>query len=422
MEVVYTKCAGLDIHKRSIVACRLVGPPQGPVERQTRTFGTTPDALLSLNDWLVEGAVTHVGMESTGTYWKPIYNLLEASFEVWLLNAQHIKAVPGRKTDVKDAAWIADLLRHGLVRPSFIPPQPQRDLRDLVRERANFIRTRSTLANRVHKVLEGAGIKMGNVLSDVLGVSGRTIIEAMIEGESNPSVLAGLAHKRITQSHAKRAALEAALGGRLRKSHRFLLRELLTQMDNLSQTIANCDEAIKEACVEQEGWEGVVELLDSVPGIGRETAELLVAEIGTDMSRFPSAAHLAAWVGLAPGNNESGGKRRSGAIRKGNIWVRSALVQSAHGVVRCKGSRLSVQYRRIAGRRGNKRALVAVAHKLIVIVYHIISAREPYQELGADYYERRCDTHQTEVVAQRYARKLENLGFKVTLKPLAHAA
>lgn len=424
MQVVYTRCAGLDIHKKSIVACRISGPAdpsQGVVQRQTQTFGTTPEALLALYDWLSAAQVTHVAMESTGTYWKPIYNLLETGFEVWLLNAQHIKAVPGRKTDVKDAEWIANLLRHGLVRPSFIPPVAQRDLRELVRERANFIRTRSTLANRVQKVLEGGGIKLGNVLSDVLGASGRTIIEAILAGETNPDALAAMAHKRL-QTEPKREALKASLrgAGQLRGAQRFLLRELLAQMDSLSATILRCDQAIKQALSEQEGWEEVVELLDSVPGIGRETAELLVAEVGTDMSRFASAARLAAWVGLAPGNNQSGGKRGAGSpTRKGNEWVRSgvrsALVQAAHGAVRVKGSSLGAQYHRIAARRGKKRALVAVAHSLIVIVYHVVARREAYRELGGDYLERR---QRPEAVARRYMRRIEKLGFKVTLEPV----
>jgi transposase len=427
MQVVYTRCAGLDIHKRSIVACRIAGPAdpsQGPAQRQTQTFGTTPEALLTLYDWLSAAGVTHVAMESTGTYWKPIYNLLETSFEVWLLNAQHIKAVPGRKTDVKDAEWIANLLRHGLVRPSFIPPQAQRDLRELVRERANFIRTRSTLANRVQKVLEGAGIKLGNVLSDVLGASGRTIIEAMLAGEADPDVMVAMTHKKVREG-AKREELKAAVrgAGQLRGAQRFLLRELLGQFDSLSATIVRCDEAIKEALAEQEEeggskWEQAVELLDSVPGIGRETAELLVAEVGVDMSRFPSAAHLAAWAGLAPSNNQSGSKWGAGTTRKGNHWVRSALVQSAHGAVRTKGSSLGAQYYRIAARRGKKRALVAVAHALIVIVYHVIARREPYRELGADYLERQ----RPEAVAKRYMRRIEKLGFKVTLEPIGAAA
>lgn len=420
MDVIYTRCAGLDIHKRNIVAARVIGPAdpaQGPVQRQTQTFDTTPQGLLAVYDWLTDSGVTHVAMESTGTYWKPIYNLLETSFEVWLLNAQHIKAVPGRKTDVKDAEWIANLLRHGLVRPSFIPPQAQRDLRELVRERANFVRTRATLSNRVHKVLEGGGIKMGNVLTDVLGASGRTIIQAMLGGESDPDVLADLAHKRL---RPKREELKGALrgAGQLRGAQRFLLRELLGQLDSLSATIERCDQAIKEALAEEEGWEEVIELLDGVPGIGRETAELLVAEVGVDMSRFPSAAHLAAWVGLAPANNQSAGKRGAGTTRKGNTWVRSALVQAAHGAVRRKGSYLGAQYRRIGGRRGKKRALVAVAHSLIVIAYHIIARREPYRELGANYLERQ----QPEAVARRLVRRIEKLGFKVSMEPICAAA
>ncbi|MBF6614904.1 MAG: IS110 family transposase, partial [Chloroflexi bacterium] len=357
---------------------------------------------------------THVALESTGVYWKPIFNLLEGDFTVWVLNAQHVKNLPGRKTDVKDAEWLADLLRHGLVQPSFIPPQSQRDLRALTRERTNFVRQRATLINRVQKVLEGANLKLGDVASNVLGVSGRAILEAVVAGETDAKVLASLA---VGKLRSKRTELEVALQGRVRPHHRFLLTELLCQIDSLEETIAHFDEEIRAAC-NADGNEEVISLLDTIPGVGRELAEMLVAEIGTDMSRFPTAGHLAAWAGIAPGNNESAGKRRPGKTRQGDVWLKVGLVQAARGAIHTKGTYLAAQYRRLVTRRGDKRALVAVSHSILVIAYHVILRKEAYRELGADYFERR----KPEATAKRLARQIERLGFQVTLAPVATAA
>jgi transposase len=425
MNVTFERCAGLDVHKQSVVACRLLpesgGLGEGGVSShsphtysETRSFGTTIAELLRLSDWLSEGGVTHVALESTGVYWKPIFNLLEGNFIVWVLNAQHVKNLPGRKTDVKDAEWLADLLRHGLVQPSFIPSQSQRDLRDLTRERTNFVRQRATLVNRVQKVLEGANLKLGDVASNVMGVSGRAILQAIIVGETDARVLASLAQGRL---RSKRVELEEALRGRIRPHHRFLLTELLCQVDSLDETIDHFDEEIRTAC-RDDGDEEVISLLDTIPGVGRGLAEMLVAEIGTDMSRFPTAGHLAAWAGVAPGNNESAGKRRWGKTRNGDPWLRVGLVQAARGAIRTKGTYLAAQYRRLVTRRGDKRAIIAVAHSILVIVYHVILRKEPYKELGADYFERR----KPEATARRLARQIERLGFEVTLAPAAVAA
>jgi transposase len=407
MEVVFERCAGIDVHKRTAVVCRITpGERRQPVA-ETRTFGTTTAELLQLSDWLSAGGCTHVGLESTGVYWRPIHNLLEGSFEVWLLNAQHIKAVPGRKTDVKDAQWIAELLRHGLVRPSFIPPRHQRDLRELTRHRTSFVQQRATLSNRVQKVLEGANIKLAAVVSDVLGVSARAMLAAIAEGSTDPLALADLARGKLCK---KREALAAALSGRVRAHHRFLLTELLAQIDALDETIARFDEEIARACAANDE-EAVVELLDTIPGIARSTAELLVAEIGTDMAKFPTSAHLASWAGLAPGNHQSGGRQRTGRTRKGNRWLRAALVAAAQAAARTKASYLGAQYRRLKARRGAKKAALAVAHSLLVIAYHVIARREPYHELGADYF----DQQQPVATANRLLRRLRHLGYDVTI-------
>jgi transposase len=409
MDLLFAHVAGLDVHKQSVVACQLHTAPDGTVQRTTRSFGTTTPELLQLSDWLSAAAVTHVAMESTGVYWKPIYNLLEGLFTVWVCNAAHVKNVPGRKTDVKDAEWLADLLRHGLVQPSFIPPREQRDLRDLTRERTNFVRQRATLVNRVQKVLEDANLKLGDVASDVLGRSGRAILEALIGGQRDPTVLAELAKGRLRN---KRPALAAALEGRVRAHHCFLLTEFLAQIDSLDETIAAFDREIEAACAPDRE---ALALLDGITGIGPEVAEGVLAEIGADMSPWPSAGHLAAWAGVAPGQNESAGKRRSGQTRKGNPWLRTMLVQAAQGAVRAKGSYFAAQYRRIAARRGHKRAVMAVAHSLCIVIYYVLARREPYRELGGDYFDRRKPQGQ----AQRLVRQLEKLGYSVTAPPAA---
>lgn len=412
MEVVYTHCAGLDVHKKTVVACVITPDPKGGWQQETRTFGTMTCDLLALSDWLLTCGCTHVAMESTGEYWKPIFNILEGNFEVLLVNAQHIKAVPGRKTDVKDAEWIADLLRHGLLRGSFIPPVQQRDLRDLTRHRANFVRERATLVNRVQKVLEGANIKLASVASDVMGVSGRAILQALIAGESDAAGMAELAKGRLRE---KRELLSKALEGRVKPHHRFVLCELLCQIESLEETVARFNEQIEGYGVP---FAEAVVLLDTIPGVGRETAEMMVAEMGGDMSRFPSARHLAAWAGLAPGNHESAGKRRSGRTRQGNHALRVGLVQAAHAAAHTKATYLSAQYRRLAARRGKKRAIVAVAHTILVIAYHLLVRGEPYRELGADYFDRR----QPETTALRLVRRLEQLGYQVTVQAAPAAA
>ncbi len=407
MEVLFPRCAGIDVHKRTVVACRIVLTDDGEWLRETRTYGTTTEDLLRLSDWLAAGDCTHVGLESTGEFWKPVFNILEGSFTVWLLNAQRVRAIPGRKTDVRDAEWIAELLRHGLVEPSFIPPRHQRELRELTRQRTNFVRGRATLVNRVQKVLEGTNLKLTAVVSNIVGVSGRAILAALLNGEEDVTLLADLAKGKLRK---KRDELERALSGRLQPHHRFLLTELLAQIDGLDETIGRFDAEIARLCTVNEE-EVVVALLDTIPGIGRAMGELLVAEIGIDMTKFPTAAHLAAWAGVAPGNNESAGRQRSGRTRKGNAWLKTALVQAAHGAARMKGTALAAKYQRVRARRGAKRAIMAVAHRLLIIAYHVIARREPYRELGADYLERR----QPVAIVDRLVQRLRQLGVEVTV-------
>lgn len=407
MEIVYTRCAGADVHKKTVVVCVIVPDERGGWRKETRTFGTMTTDLLALSDWLQQCGCTHVAMESTGEYWKPIFNILEGNFEVLLVNAQHIKAVPGRKTDVGDAEWIAALLRHGLLRASFIPPQAQRELRDLTRFRSTFVRERATLANRVQKVLEDANLKLASVASDVMGVSGRAMLAALLDGQNDPEALANLARGRLRD---KRADLVKALTGRMKDHHRFVLTELLCQIDNLEEAITRFDEQIKTHCAP---FEEAVTLLDTIPGVARATAEVIVAEIGTDMSRFPSADHLAAWAGVAPGNNESAGKRRSGKTRKGDRPLGVALNQAAHGAAHTKNTYLAAQYRRLAKRRGKKKAIMAVAHSILVIAYHLIQRKEPYRELGGDYFDKR----RPEAAAKQFVKRLEQLGYSVVLQP-----
>jgi transposase len=401
MNAIYERCAGLDVHKKTVVACVLT--PDG---QETRTFGTMSADLLVLSDWLLACGCTHVAMESTGEYWKPVFNLLEGTFEVLLVNAQHVKAVPGRKTDVKDAAWLAELLQHGVRRASFIPPVAQRELRDLTRYRSTFIRERATLVNRVQKLLEDANIKLASVATDIMGVSGRAMLAALLAGHTDPQALADLAKGRW---RTKREHLVKALEGRVKPHHRLVLAELLCQIDSLDETIARCDERIQEI---DAPCEAAVGLLDTIPGVARYTAEMIVAEIGTDMSRFPSADHLAAWAGVAPGNHESTGKRTSGKTHKGNRFLRTILVQAAHAAARTKGTSLRAQYRRLATRRGKKRAILAVAHSMLVMAYYMIQRQEPYREAGADYF----DQLQPEDTARRLGKRRESLGDQVTLQ------
>ena len=413
MNIVHGRCAGLDVHKKLVVAAIIIDNDGKETYRETRSFGTMTGELLSLSDWLISWGVTHVAMESTGEYWKPIYNILENNFELLLVNAQHLKAVPGRKTDVKDAEWIADLLRHGLVSASFVPPPGQRELRELTRYRSAFVRERSTLVNRVQKLLERANIKLASVATNVMGVSGRAILAALVEGNASPEEMAELSRGRLRD---KRAALEQALTGRFQAHHRFVLTELLGQIVGLDETIERFDQQIEEYC---RPFEASVQLLDTIPGVARNTAEIIVSEIGTDMSRFPTANHLTAWAGVAPGNNESAGKQHSGRTRQGNKTLKVALTQVAHAASRTRNTYLSAQYHRLAGRRGKKRAILAVAHSILVIAYHMIQQQEPYHDLGSDYFDKR----RPEVTANRLLKRLEQLGFHVDVRqaPIAPA-
>ena len=409
MEVIHTHCAGLDVHKKVVVAAIIVPDGASGLIRETRSFGTMTANLLGLSDWLMSHGVTHVAMESTGEYWKPLFNILEENFEIILVNAQHISKVPGRKTDISDAEWIADLLRHGLLAASFIPPVGQRELRELTRYRSTFVKERATLVNRVQKVLEGANIKLASVASNVVGVSGRAMLEALIAGIATPEQMAELSRGSM---RSKRTELCLALEGRIKPHHRFVLTELLRQIDSLDNTIARFDQEIEEYC---RPFEEAVVLLDTIPGIARETAEIIVSEIGTDMSRFPTANHIASWAGVAPGNNESAGKHRSGRTTKGNKSLGVALVQAAHSAAHTKNTYLSAQYHRLAGRRGKKRATVAVAHTILVIAYYLLKRKEPYRELGGDYFDKR----RPEATAKRMVRRLESLGYLVSLQQLS---
>lgn len=408
MEVLHERCCGLDVHKRAVVACLLTPGPRGQPNKETRTFSTMTADLLAMADWLAAAECTHVAMESTGSYWKPVYNLLEDRFQLLLVNAQHLKAVPGRKTDVKDAEWIAQLLRHGLVQGSFVPPRRDRELRELIRYRTSLTRERAAEINRLQKTLEGANIKLAAVATNVVGLSGRAMLEAMIAGEDEPTVLASLARGRMRE---KQPALEAALEGRMTSHQRFLLREQLRHIDDLDATITRVSAEIEERL---RPFQDAATRLTTIPGIGRRTAELILAEVGPDMSVFPTAGHLASWAGLCPGQDESAGKRRSGRTRKGNPWLRSGLVEAAQAVGRTK-TYLGEQYHRIAARRGKRRAAVAVAHSLIVIVYHVLATERTFEDLGYRY----LDERHRKRTAQRLVHRLSALGYAVTLETAA---
>jgi transposase len=374
MDVLIARCAGLDVHKKTVVACvRRVGPDGVAVE-ETRTFGTMTDDLLALADWLASEGITHAAMESTGVYWKPVWHLLEGRFDLTLVNARHLRQVPGRKTDVKDAQWIAQLLAHGLLSKSFVPPEPIRALRDLTRQRAQFVADKATVANRLQKILEDANIKLAGVATDVLGVSGRAMIARMIRGEDDPEALAGEARGRLKK---KIIPLRRALSGRVTIHHRFQLELLMDQVGHLEGLIARLDSRIAEA---MGPLAQAAARLETIPGVGTRAAEVIVAEIGADMSQFPTAGHLASWAGLCPGNNESAGKRRTGRTTKGSVWLRATLVQVAWAASHTKRTILAARYRSLAKRLGKKKALVALGHKILRIIYEMLSHQTDYVE------------------------------------------
>jgi transposase len=409
MEVVYERCCGVDVHKRFMTACLVVPGAAGKATKEVQTFRTMTADLERFRDWLLEAGCTHVAMESTGVYWKPIYNLLEDHVTVIVANAQHIKQVPGRKTDVRDCEWIADLLRHGLLQPSFIPDRDQRELRELTRYRTSLIQERAAEVNRLQKVLEGANIKLAAVTRNITGVSGREILAELVAGSTDAGAMANLARGKL---RAKIPELEQALAGRMRPHQQFLIAEQLAHIDALDETIERVSTEVE---TRTRPFAETIVLLDTIPGVAQRTAEVLVAEIGTDMTRFPTADHLASWAGLAPGNNESGGKRRSGKTRKGSPWLRTALVEAAHGAGRKKDTYLQAQYRQLTRRKGRKRAAVAVAHSIIVIAYHVVNERRPYTDLGADYLDRR----RSQAMEHHLIKQLQARGYSVSRQEAA---
>jgi transposase len=407
MQVVFARCAGLDVHKKTVVVTVLLTASNGAVSKETRTFSTMTADLLRLEAWLSELAVAHLAMESTGVYWYPIYNLLEEGRTILLVNPQHIKAVPGRKTDVRDSEWLADLLRHGLLAASFIPPKPIRELREVTRYRKQLVNERIQYANRLQKVLESANIKLAVVASDILGVSGRAMLDALIAGEQEAVQMAEHARGRMRR---RIPDLCQALEGRVTSHHRFLLRQLLKHIDGLDQEVAEIEHQIATYL---QPYEEASRLLQTIPGIGAPAAAALISEIGVDMSRFPSAKHLASWAGVCPGNNQSGGKRRPAGTTGGNRWVRAILGEVVWVISRTKGTYLAAQFQRLMRRRGKYKAVIAVAHTVLVIIYHMLRDHVPYADLGPDYFDQLDKAR----VERHHVRRLEQLGYTVSLSP-----
>lgn len=411
MKVVHEICCGIDVHAKMLVACLITTNGQ----KEIRTFSTMTDDLLRLRDWLVVAKCTHVAIESTGVYWKPVFNILEDALTVILINPEHARALRGRKTDVKDAEWLADLLRHGLLKPSFIPPPEIRELRELTRYRESLVREQTAVANRIQKVIESANIKLAQVASDALGASGRAILWALARGETDPVKLASLAQRKLKE---KRSQLERALTGRLTTNQRFVLGESLRRWEELEAADRRVSKEIDRYLQPHPKLAQARDKLDTIPGLGPRAAEIILAELGVEMeTNFPSAAHLASWAGICPGNKSSAGKRMSGRTRKGNTYLRAALVQAAWGATMKRNCYLSSQYFRLLKRLGRKKALVAVAHSLLVIIYHVLKHDQTYTELGGDYFDR----HNTEQQREYFIRRLQMLGLKVNVEELKAA-
>jgi transposase len=412
MEPIYTSCCGLDVHSRNIQACVRRPGKDGRIHPEVRTFSTMTRDILALADWLSSEEVTHVARESTGVYWKPIYNVLEGRFTILLVNARHIKNVPGRKTDVKDCQWLAQLLQCGLLKGSFVPDRPQRELRDLTRHRAQLVNEKSAVVNRVHKVLEDANIKLGTVATDILGKSGRDMLRALIQGEKEPGEMAELARRKL---RGKIPQLCLALEGQVTDHHRFLLSELIDHLEYLEGQIERFSQRIEEV---SGPFEEAIQEVARLPGLEKCSAENVIAEIGNNMGQFPSEDHLSSWAGMCPGNNESAGKKKSGKTTKGSRWLRRALTQAAWAASKKKGSYFQAQYRRLVGRRGKKRALIAVGHSLLVAIYHVLKDRMGYKELGADHF----DNINSKRLVPYLVKRLQNIGYEVNLIPLENAA
>jgi transposase len=406
MQTLVERGCGLDVHQATVVACLLILGKDGKVRKQVRTFATTTRELVSLRAWLLAEGCTHVAMESTGVYWKPIYAILEGALEIVVANAQHVKKVPGRKTDVKDAEWLADLLCHGLLRSSFVPPKPIRELRDLVRYRRKLVQSQAAERNRLLKVLEGANIKLASVATDVFGVSGRLMLRALIEGRANPQEMAVLAKGKLRN---KIPELELALEGNIEEHHRFLLELQLQRLQAAENDLATLEQRIQQKL---EPYATQLELLDEIPGVDWAVAAVIIAELGVDMSVFQTVSQLVSWAGVCPGNNESAGKRKSSRITKGNVYLKTALVEAASAAARAKGTYLRDKFYRLKARRGYKRAVVAVAHKILVATYHMLSQNVSYNDLGDLYLDKLNKHHLTRNLVHR----LERLGFQVTLE------